>query len=33
MDADILDIGGESTRPRFKRDKLNVEWKRIFPTN
>ena len=30
--CDIIDIGGESTRPNSKTVNKNIEWKRIYPT-
>ena len=30
--SEILDIGGESTRPGAKDVNAKVEWKRIYPT-
>ena len=30
--ADIIDIGGESTRPNSKTVNKIIEWKRIYPT-
>ena len=30
--CDIIDIGGESTRPYSKTVNKNIEWKRIYPT-
>ena len=33
IDADIIDVGGESTRPGAKKVDFNVEIKRIEPLN
>ncbi len=30
--CDIIDVGGESTRPNSKTVNKNIEWKRIYPT-